>query len=337
MTLRAFCVLLLAAFLAVGPARAQVTGDQYSASDLETLVQPVALYPDTLLTHVLTASTEPTQLQQAYQLTQSGGAAPSDFEDAVAALMQFPDVLAMMVQNTQWTAALGYAMSVQPNDVMQAVQQVRNKARAAGNLNSSDQMTVQDSGGTIILSSPDDNTVYVPSYDVDDLYTPGAALFAWGAGVAVSSMYWSGACNWYHGFYYGAPGAYRNWYYGRPLPAGGMWGPRPAPYAGRVYTRPAVNTVNVNRINVNNARVNVNARVGGDVRVNNSVRVNNARIDNRANVNNTAVRSKPAVSLPSYNGGGNFNYERGVDSRQSSARGRQSIGGGGGGRRGGRR
>lgn len=324
MTIRAFCALLLVALMAAAPLRAQVSGDQYSAADLEKLVAPVALYPDTLLTHVLTASTEPTQVQQAYQLTQSGGQAPSDFSPAVSALMQFPDVLAMMVQNVDWTNALGYAVSVQPDDVMQAVQQVRSRALAAGTLQSSSQLTVQNDGGTVIIASPTD-TVYVPVYDVNTLYTPGSALLSFGAGVAVSSLYWSGACDWYRGFYYGPAGAYRGWYYGRPLPAGGaVWGPRPSAYAGRVYNRPVVNNVNVNRINVNNARVgNNNVRVG-----NNNVRVNNN------NVRNTNI-SKPAVTAPQYNQSSNFRYERGVDSRASSARGRQSMGGGG--RRGGRR
>lgn len=315
MTIRAFCALLLVALLAAAPLRAQVSGDQYSAADLEKLVTPVAFYPDTLLTHVLTASTEPTQVQQAYQLTQSGGQPPADFSPAVSVLMQFPDVLAMMVQNVDWTNALGYAVSVQPDDVMQAVQQVRSQAVAAGTLQSSSQLTVQNDGGTVILTSPGD-TVYVP------VYTPGSALLSFGAGVAVSSLYWSGACDWYRGFYYGPPGAYRGWYYGRPLPAGGaVWGPRPSVYAGRAYNRPVINNVNVNRVNVNNTRVG-----------NTNVRVNNK---SNVRVNNTNI-SKPAVTAPQYNPSSNFRYERGVDSRASSARGRQSMGGGGG-RRGGRR
>jgi hypothetical protein len=256
--------------------------------------------------------------------------------------MEFPDVLAMMVQNADWTSALGWAVSKQEEDVLQAVQQVRAKTQAAGNLQSSDKMEVSQSGDVIVIQSPGDE-VYVPTYDTSMMYATGAALFTWGTAVAVRNAYWSGACDWHRGLYYGAPGAYRGWRYGAAgYPPGAAWGPRPATYAGRAAYRPTYNRTTVNNVRVNNySSARVNARPAGTA----PVRVNNTNV----RVNNVNNISRPAVTRPSgppqYRSDNGMNYQRGVDARASSSRGYQSIGtsrasgggmrGGGGGFRGG--
>ncbi len=325
MFLRCLAAILLALFLS-GALKAQVTADHYSDAELERLVEPVALYPDALLTHVLTGSTEPTQLRTALDLTRSGGSPGSDMSPSVQALMEFPDVLSMMVDNTQWTDAIGYAVANQEDDVLRAVQQVRNKVQAAGNLQSSDKMQVSQEGDVIVIQSPSEDEVYVPSYDTSAMYATGA-LLTFGTAVAVRNAYWSAVCDWHHGFYYGAPGAYRGYRYGTYPPGVAAWAPRPAPYAGRAATYPGrVNNVNVNRVNVNNynaARVDT-ARPAGAA---NAYRPATAqpRPAGAADANRPATR--PPAPQSGLTGGysSGLNYSRGVDTRAASARGQRSM------------
>lgn len=357
MIFRRWAALVLAlSLLLSGSLRAQVTGDQYSDAELEQLVEPVALYPDALLTHVLTGATEPTQLRTALELSKAGQEPGSDLAPSVQALMEFPDVLAMMVDNTQWTDAVGYAVSNQQDDVLRAVQQVRSKVQAAGNLQSSDKMQVSQEGDVIVIESPSQDEVYVPSYDTAAMYATGA-LFTYGTAVAVRNAYWSGACDWRGGIYYGAPGAYRGYRYGSYPPGTAAWAPRPAPYAGRAATYPGrVNNVNVNRVNVNNYNANrvrpagaANAyrpataqpRPAGAA---NAYRPATAqpRPAGAANANRPATR--PPAPQSGLTGGysSGLNYTRGVDARQASSRGQRSMSTspsmrGGGGMRGGRR
>ena len=124
------------------PPQAQpLTPDQ-----LNQLVAPIALYPDNLVAQVLAASTYPTQVVEANRWLQSQGNAPAaqiaagannqNWDASVKALTAFPQVLAQMDKNLQWTTDLGNAYYNQPQDVMDAVQAMRQKAQAAGNLRS---------------------------------------------------------------------------------------------------------------------------------------------------------------------------------------------------------
>ena len=313
----AFRYCLLATLLLgmiMAPLGAQVSSSRYSTQDLENLVAPVALYPDTLLTHVLTGATAPNQITRARQLSLSGvksAQAPKDLLPSVAALLDFSDVLAQMANNPDWTMALGYAVNAQCQDVMKAVQQVRTRAYVAGNLKSSAQLTVQQLNGVIVIASPTPQVIYVPQYTPTSLYTPGAALVSFGLGMAVGNMFWSGACHWGSGFYYGPPGAYAHWAY-RPgyMPPGAAWHPHPTPYSGLPAYRPGINHINYNNVNVNHVNVN-----NVNVSKHNNVNVNNVNVSKHNNVN----VNKPRM------GGETFRYERGVDARQSSLRGRQSL------------
>ena len=307
--------------LVLAPSRAQVSSSRYSSQELETLVAPVALYPDTLLTHILTGATDPSQIQRAYTLSKSGvkSPAPKDMLPSVAALLEFPSVLAQMAENPDWTGALGYAMANQSQDIMRAVQQVRTRAYVAGNLKSCEQMTVQKQNDVIVISSPSPQVIYVPQYNPTTIYSPSpnAALLSFGVGMAVGSMFWSGACHWGSGFYYGPPGAYAGWaYHGYARPPGSAWYPRPTPYSGLPGYRPNVNNVHYNNVNINNVNVN-------NVNVNNR---NNANV-NRWNAPGTPPGTRPPGSrppMPQMSGNG-FQYERGVDARQASSRGQQSL------------
>jgi|HubBroStandDraft_6_1064221.scaffolds.fasta_scaffold00377_17 hypothetical protein len=145
------------------------------AQDLEQLVAPIALYPDVLVAQVLTASTYPAQVADADRWRRAQGYAYSDqiaagadvqpWDPSVKALTAFPQVLAEMDQNLQWTSELGNAYYNQPQDVLEAVQVMRQRAQAAGNLQSTPQQAVNYEQGNIVLAPVNPQTVYVPVYN----------------------------------------------------------------------------------------------------------------------------------------------------------------------------
>jgi Protein of unknown function (DUF3300) len=150
------------------------------AQQLEQFVAPIALYPDALVALVLTASTYPVQVTDADGwLRTQGNASPEEiaagadsqaWDPSVKALTAFPQVLAEMAQNQQWTTDLGNAYFNQPQDVLAAVQAMRRRAQSAGNLQSSPQEAVNYYQGNIELSPPDPQEAYVPSYNPWDVY-----------------------------------------------------------------------------------------------------------------------------------------------------------------------
>jgi len=195
-----------------------------SANELESLVAPIALYPDQLVAQVLSAATFPDQVAIAdYWLTQhtslTGNAFAQEvdkqtWDPSVKALTQFPSVLDNMARNLTWTSSLGEAYHNQPAEVMTAVQTLRAKAKAAGNLKSSPQMTVtQQSPQTIVIEPANPQVVYVPQYNPAVIYgtpyvTPGytagdvaaSGILGFGTGVAAGALasggWGSWGCNW---------------------------------------------------------------------------------------------------------------------------------------------
>src|SRR5439155_7251748 len=97
------------------------------------------------------------------QLGQEVDKPPCDL--SVKALAEFPSVLANMDKNLSWTSSLGDAYVNQQQDVMNAVQVMRQRAKAAGNLNSTSQEKVSQQGQTIVIEPVDPQVVYVPAYD----------------------------------------------------------------------------------------------------------------------------------------------------------------------------
>ncbi len=193
-----------------------------SASELQSLVAPIALYPDALVAQILTASTFPDQvaiaeywLQQNSSLTGNALMQAVDkqpWDASVKALTQFPSVLANLAQNLTWTSSLGEAFHNQQAEVMAAIQTLRAKAQAAGNLKSTPQVTVvQQSPQVIVIQPANPQVVYVPVYNPTVIYgtpyvTPGysagdvaaAAVIGFGVGVAVGAMMsgGGGCCSW---------------------------------------------------------------------------------------------------------------------------------------------
>jgi Protein of unknown function (DUF3300) len=163
-----------------GYGQPQMQMQPLSAQQLEQLVAPIALYPDPLVAQVLTASTYPAQVTDADRWRQAQGYAPSDqiaagadaqnWDPSVKALTAFPQVLAEMDRNVRWTTDLGNAYYNQPQDILQAVQVMRQRAQAAGNLQSTPQETVSYDQGNIELAPANPQVVYVPAYNPWGVY-----------------------------------------------------------------------------------------------------------------------------------------------------------------------
>jgi Protein of unknown function (DUF3300) len=197
---------------------------------LDSLVAPVALYPDPLLAQVLAASTYPLEL---VQLQNWLGKHPDlkgqaltdavqneDWDPSVQAMSAFPDLVKQLVDGIKWTTDLGNAFLAQQSDVMDAVQRMRKKAMDAGNLKSTEQQTVEtkvvETKTVVVVQQANPQIVYVPSYNPVVVYGPpvypyppiyypppsyyaaGVAI-AFGVGLAIGSYYhggWGYNCGW---------------------------------------------------------------------------------------------------------------------------------------------
>lgn len=146
---------------------------------LDSLVAPIALYPDPLLAQVLAASTYPLEIIQLQQwLAQHKDLKDKALTDAVMkqpwdpsiqSMAALPDVVKRLSDDIQWTTDLGNAVLAQQSDVMDAVQRMREKAKEKGNLKSTEQMKVEtkvvESKSVIVIEQSKPEVVYVPSYD----------------------------------------------------------------------------------------------------------------------------------------------------------------------------
>ncbi|HYN57944.1 MAG TPA: DUF3300 domain-containing protein [Rubrivivax sp.] len=224
-------VILLSLAVAL-PGWTQSEAPTYSKEQLDQLLAPIALYPDSLLTQVLMAATYPVQVSEAVSWSAShpndkGDAAVTKaegqgWEPAVTSLVAFPQVLATMGQKPEWVQDLGDAFLAQPNDTMDAVQRLRRAAQSAGQLKSNEQQKVVIENPTpqqsvIVIQPAQPQVVYVPMYNPTVVYGAwpypsyppyyippppgyyvGNALLtgmAFGAGLAITNSLWGGY-NW---------------------------------------------------------------------------------------------------------------------------------------------
>jgi hypothetical protein len=248
-------------------------GVPLSAEELQQLVAPIALYPDSLVAQILGAATFPDQVAAAASWLQQNSSylsGPSlmqavdaqPWDPSVKALSQFPSVLANLATNLSWTSSLGEAYHTQAPDVMAAVQLLRAKALAAGNLKSGSQLSVvQQSPQVIVIQPVNPQVVYVPVYNPTIVYgypyvTPAyvappvaaTAVIAFGVGIAVGAMMSSSCCAWgysswncgwhgattvvYRGGSYYGNNAWHGGYYGS---SGSAWGPKGAAHYSSGY------------------------------------------------------------------------------------------------------
>jgi hypothetical protein len=159
-----------------------------SADQLDELLAPVALYPDTLLAQILFAATYPLDVMKAGRFVEENAALPdkdraalvetADWDPSVQALTAgFPDLVTRMTDHIDWTEQVGDAVLVQTDDVMDSVQRLRDQAAETGYLTTNDAQTVSvDVDNTISIAPTDPNVVYVPAYDPQVVYsTPAPA------------------------------------------------------------------------------------------------------------------------------------------------------------------
>src|SRR5512143_1274398 len=189
---------------------------------LDSLVAPIALYPDPLLAQTLAASTYPLEIVQLQQwMAKNSNLKDKALVDAVAkqpwdpsvqSMAALPDVLKRLGDDIQWTTDLGNAFLAQQSDVMDAVQRMRKKAKEKGALESNEQQKVEtqviEKKEVIVIEPSKPDVIYVPSYDPVVVYGPpvypyppiyypyypvGAAFVSFSFGVAMGA-FWGGAC-----------------------------------------------------------------------------------------------------------------------------------------------
>ncbi|MFZ0917154.1 MAG: DUF3300 domain-containing protein, partial [Candidatus Udaeobacter sp.] len=200
---------------------------------LDSLVAPIALYPDAMLAQTLAASTYPLEVMQLDQWMDKNkdlkdkaladAVAKQPWDPSVQAMAAFPEVVQRMAENIQWMTDVGNAFLAQQKDVMDAVQRMRAKAQGTGNLKTGSEQkvetkTTQSGQQVIVVEQANPEAVYVPSYDPAVVYgaapaeypyypysypgyQPGTAL-AWGSAIAVGGVWahnnW-GNCDWDNG------------------------------------------------------------------------------------------------------------------------------------------
>src|SRR5277367_704576 len=171
----------------------QPQADEQAASippeQLDSLVAPIALYPDPLLSQTLVASTYPLEIIQLQQWLEKNKAlkdkaladavAKQPWDPSVQGLAAMPDLVKFLADDVQWTTDLGNAFLAQQNDVMEAVQRMRQKAQGLGNLKTTEQQKVEtkvvESKQVIVIEQANPEVIYVPSYNPTVVY--GAPIY----------------------------------------------------------------------------------------------------------------------------------------------------------------
>jgi hypothetical protein len=168
------------------PAAAQTTAAKIPNDQLDSLVAPIALYPDPLLAQVLAASTYPLEIVQMQQWmakhTDLKGEAltaaveKESWDPAVQGLAALPDVIKRLADDIKWTTDLGNAFLAQQSDVMDAVQRMRKKASDQGNLKTTEQQKVTtqvvETKQVIVIQQANPQVIYVPAYNPVVVYGP---------------------------------------------------------------------------------------------------------------------------------------------------------------------
>ena len=236
--------LLLSAFLAFEPvAYAQYGGSTipppanapmqaqpaFSQQELDQMLAPIAIYPDPLLSQILMASTYPLEVVEAARWSRANpnfrgddavrAVQQMDWDPSVKSLAAFPQILQMMDDKLGWTERLGDAFMAQEPQVMDTVQNLRQRAYAASTLRSNDQIRVEPEGQTIVVEPANPDVVYVPYYDPTVVYGswwwpdyppiywapwPGyyfesgfAPGFAWDIGIPIVTGFFFGDFDWH--------------------------------------------------------------------------------------------------------------------------------------------
>lgn len=201
----------------------------FTQPQLDQMLAPIALYPDPLLSQMLMASTYPLEVVEAARWSKAHpglkgddavrAVAQQNWDPSVKSLVAFPQVLAWMDENLEWTRSLGDAFLAQEPQVMETVQTLRQRAQAAGTLRSDDRYRVVSEAGAIAVVPASPQIIYVPYYDPLVVYGPWwwpayppvhwrpwpdyyarpgyATGFYWGPGISISATFFFGAVDWH--------------------------------------------------------------------------------------------------------------------------------------------
>lgn len=180
----------------------------FSQAEIEQMLAPIALYPDTVLSHLLIAATYPLEVVQAERWTQRhpdlkgakavAAADDQDWDPSVKALVAFPQILERMSEDLDWTQNLGDAFLLDEERMLLGIQELRQRAYAEGNLKTTDYVEVVREPDTIIVESRTREVVYIPYYDTRVVY----GTWHW---PGYHPVYWHRPANyyWHSGFYWG--------------------------------------------------------------------------------------------------------------------------------------
>jgi len=324
---------------------------QQTAAQLQQLVAPIALYPDSLVAQILSASTFPEQVVEADRWVQANPDLKGDalgkavdqqpWDPSVKALAAFPSVLGNMDKNLSWTSSLGDAYYNQQQDVMDAVQVMRKRAEDAGNLKTTPQQTVTTQGSTVVIEPASPDVVYVPAYDPWLVY--GGPVYPWPGWYPYPGIWFGGpylsfglgfGIGWFGGFGWGWGHWGFDWHGGYPI------------YGGRRYysgSRTFYNRSNFyrggggrggfdgGRDGFNGGRGGFNEGRGGVNEGRGGVYNQHGAVPRPFNGNSQAARGyadrsgQSGVRSNAFSG-----YDHGGEARSFSSRGSSSFGGGGG-------
>jgi hypothetical protein len=156
--------------------------DRFGKEELTQMLAPIALYPDSLLTQILMASTYPLEVVEAERWLRQNKNLKDDaldkalqektWDPSIKSLCHFPDVLMAMSDKLDQTRKLGDAFLSQESDVMDTIQELRLKAQEQGNLKTTEEQQVIDEQGDIRIEPADPEVVYVPVYNPLYVYGP---------------------------------------------------------------------------------------------------------------------------------------------------------------------
>ena len=327
------------------PAGTPAPYTQQTPEQLQQLVAPIALYPDSLVAQILAASTFPDQIVLADRWMQAhpdlqdsalGQAVDQQpWDPSVKALTAFPSVLGNMDKNLSWTSFLGDAYYNQQQDVMNAVQVMRQRAQEAGNLQTTPEQSVETQDSAIAIQPAAPDVVYVPAYNPWLVY--GAPIVAWPGwypypGIWFNGPYLTFGIGFGIGFFGGFGWGWGHW--------GFDWNHRyPIYNHERYYSRS--NTF-YNRSNYYRA----GGERGVQANVQHGMNVSRGATPERANTEHgggtynspgAATHSGNAEAARGYaephgesgvNSGAFSNYDHGGQARSYSSRGSSSLGGG---------
>lgn len=197
----------------------------FSEAQLDSLLAPIALYPDTVLSHVLIASTYPLEVVEADRWARKNSRLKGDqavnavdnqdWDPSVKALVAFPEILQRMSEDLDWTQQLGDAFLASEERVMDSIQKLRNRAYASGNLDKVEHVRVVREEKIIVIEPSVERVVYVPAYDTRVVYGnwwwadyppvywhyPSSYVFVsgfyWGPRVYIGPRFYFSGCHWH--------------------------------------------------------------------------------------------------------------------------------------------